>query len=240
MQAVILAAGKGTRFHSDKAKVLHEIFGKPLVQFVVELADSLGINEKIVVVGYQGKEVEKSLDTIKGVHFAWQEQQLGTGHAVMMVKPYLNPQENDLLVLYGDVPGLRKETLLQLIAEHKSQRNVLTVLTAELEDPKWYGKILRNHLGRVLGIREVKDATAEELQIKEINSGIMVINIPFLLSALDKLSRNNDQQEYYLTDLVEIACKQGLRVGALMVEDSDEIKGVNSVEELEEMGNILN
>ncbi|MBS3165725.1 NTP transferase domain-containing protein [Candidatus Woesearchaeota archaeon] len=239
MQAVILAAGKGTRFQSDKAKVLHEISGKPLVKYVVELADSLGINEKIVVVGHQGKEVERSLDTIKGVHFAWQEQQMGTGHAVMMAKPYLDPKENDVLILYGDVPGLRKETLLKLIAEHIFQRNILTVLTAELEGPKWYGRILRDNLGRVLGIREAKDATAEELLIKEINSGIMVINIPFLLSALDNLSSNNDQKEYYLTDLVEIACKRRLSVGALIVADSDEIKGVNSVEELEEMGEIL-
>ncbi len=239
MKAIILAAGKGTRFRAEKVKVLHEILNKSLIQYMVELADAVGAQEKIVIVGYQGDEVIKSLQHIPNLRFVWQREQKGTGHAVMMAVPLLQNDSGDALILYSDVPGLRKETITAFLEEQQRTKNVLTILTAVLPDPKWYGRILKDKKGKVLGIREAKDCTEEELKIKEINSGIMVVKIPFLLQALKQLTDQNGQHEYYLTDIVGIACKEKKKVGTFQITDPDEIKGVNSLEELEEMGRIL-
>ena len=241
MKAIILAAGKGTRFASERTKVLQKLGGKTLLQLVIELADAVGITEKIIVIGYQGKEVQQSLARIAGISgilFVWQRKQQGTGHAVMMAKPFLKEPE-EILILYGDVPALRRETLQKLLVIHRTQKNSLTLLTAELKDPAWYGRILRDKKKTVIGIREAKDCSAEELKINEINSGIMVVDSSFLCSALNKINNNNEQKEYYLTDMVQIACREGKKVGACTVYDEEEIKGINSMEELEEMRKIF-
>jgi len=234
LKAVILAAGKGSRFSSEKTKVLHEIAGKPLVRHVVDLADSLGIKEKIVVIGYQGEEVKKELWNCKGIKFAWQKEQKGTGHAVMMARDYLKDFEGEVLILYADVPGVSKETLQQLIAQHRKKDCILTILTAVLKEPVWHGRIIKEG-EKVMAIREFKDATPKELEIKEVNSGIMIINNDFLLSALDKLTTHNAKGEYYLTDIVEIAYKLGKKICTFSAYSEMEIYGVNYVEELEEL-----
>ena len=238
MKAIILAAGKGTRFKSDKAKVLQEILGKSLIERVIDLAVSVGIKEKVIVVGYQGEEVIKSLEKKKDVKFVWQHLQLGTGHAVMSARDEINPTD-DILILYGDVPATKKETIQKLIKEHQAKKNVVTILTAELEDPKWYGRIVRDKKGNITCIREAKDCSPKELEIKEINTAILIVQGKFLLEALSKLKANNTQKEYYLTDIVEIASNEGKNVGALLINDENEIKGVNSIEELQEMRFIL-
>ncbi|MBI2666001.1 NTP transferase domain-containing protein [Candidatus Woesearchaeota archaeon] len=238
MQAIILAAGKGKRFPGDKPKVLQQVAGRSLLQHVILLVNTLGIARKVVVIGHLGEQVQQGLSQEKDLFFAWQKEQLGTGHAVKMALPHLK-KSHGVLILYGDVPALRKETVRQLITEHQHKRNTLTILTASLQDPKWYGRILKDTNGKVLGIREAKDCTVEELQIKEINSGIMVVETVFLYSALEKLRPNNQQGEYYLTDIVELACQEGKAVSTVITPDEDEIKGVNSPEELIEMEKIF-
>src|SRR3989338_8149844 len=214
LQAVILAAGKGKRFPGAKPKVLQEVVGKPLITHVFALAVALGITKKIVVIGHLGEQVQQQLSSEKNLSFVWQREQLGTGHAVKMAIPYLE-KESAVLILYGDVPALKKETLQRLIAEHEHKKNALTILTASLREPKWYGRILKDKEGKVLGIREAKDCSAEELQIKEINSGIMVVESEFLFSALEKVKNTNQQGEYYLTDIVAIACHESKAVSTL-------------------------
>ena len=238
MKAIILAAGKGIRFLSEKTKLLHCIGHKPLVVHVVEKAKMLGVGQPIVVLGYQGEAVREALQHVPGVQFAWQREQLGTGHAVQMALPLLEKEEDDVLILYGDVPCLSLATLQHLRVVHETAKNTLTLLTAVLDDPKWYGRIIKDNKKQLLAIREAKDANAKELQIKEINSGIMLVQSSFLRTALQQLVPKNQQGEYYLTDIVEIAVQERKRVGTVIVDDSREIQGVNSLEELEEAQSI--
>ena len=237
MQAIILAAGKGTRFDNDKSKVLHTIAGESLIRRVVNLASAVGINKKIVVIGHQGESVKLELEDFPKLLFAWQKEQKGTGHAVMEAQSFLSPGE-DVLILYGDVPALTKETILNFISEHSTSRNVVTILAAKLQDPKWYGRILREE-NEVVAIREMKDANQEELLINEVNSGVYLVNYDFLIESLGKLTCENQQNEYYLTDIVEIAFSSGLKVGTHTIDQEHEIRGVNSVEELEEMRSVI-
>lgn len=237
MQAIILAAGKGTRFPGIIPKVLRPLCGKPLVEHIITLAKEVGVQDSIVVVGYQGEEVQQALHS-KNIQFCWQRDQLGTGHAVLMALPLLKPKE-DVLILYGDVPAIRKETLQALTKMHSKTKNVLTLLTATLEDPVWYGRILRDGQGNILGIKEAKDCTAQEQEIREIWSGVMIAQASFLQEALPKLRTANRQREYYLGDIVNLAAEEKRKVGAVTITDENEIKGVNSPEELEEMRHIL-
>ncbi|MDP3639775.1 MAG: NTP transferase domain-containing protein [Nanoarchaeota archaeon] len=239
MKAIILAAGKGTRFASEKTKVLHCIAGKPLVLHVVEKAKMLGVQQPIVVLGYQGEAVREALQHVPGVQFAWQREQLGTGHAVLMALPLLGGDEDEVLILYGDVPCLALATLQHLRIVHETAKNTLTLLTAVLDNPKWYGRIIKDNKKQLLAIREAKDANAEELRITEINSGIMLVQSSFLRTALLHLVSKNKQGEYYLTDIVEIAVREGRQVGTVLVDDPREIQGVNSLEELEEAQGIV-
>ncbi|MBT4538816.1 NTP transferase domain-containing protein [Candidatus Woesearchaeota archaeon] len=233
MQALILAAGKGTRFSDEKSKVLHEVNGISLVKHVINLVDSVGIQKKVVVIGHQGEAVQKHLQDSPNILFAWQHEQKGTGHAVMMAETFLS-FDQDVLILYGDVPALKEETIRKLLNEHQTSKNQVTILSANLDNPKWYGRIVRED-GEIVAIREMRDASDEELKIKEVNSGIYVVNGEFLLNALSKITSNNQQGEYYLTDIVEIACIEGKRVGSHTIDHGDEIKGVNSMEELIEI-----
>lgn len=238
LQAVILAAGKGKRFLGEKPKVLQQVAGKTLIKQVINFAHLLGVAKNVVVIGHLGEQVKQELQQEKNLSFAWQKEQLGTGHAVKMALPLLE-KNKEVLILYGDVPALRKETLQKLIATHHHQQNTLTLLTANLKNPKWYGRILRNAKNEIFCIREAKDCSAEELETKEINSGILIVQRAFLESALEKLQPNNQQGEYYLTDIVSMACQQGKVVSAVITDDEDEIKGVNSPEELAEMEKVF-
>jgi UDP-N-acetylglucosamine diphosphorylase/glucosamine-1-phosphate N-acetyltransferase len=235
LAVVILAAGKGTRMKNpDMAKVMYEINGMPMVQYVVDLAVKLQAQRTLLVVGWQKQSV---IDYISKVHpqveCIEQAEQLGTGHAVSQVLPALADFEGDLLVLSGDVPLLLEKTARALIGYHRTSEAVATILTAELGDPAGYGRIVRNEDGSVQKIVEHKDATKAEREIHEINSGIYVFNKQKVSECLPLLSASNAQGEYYLTDVFELFWKNHWRVSAVKAIDSVEVMGINDFTQLE-------
>lgn len=232
---IIMAAGKGTRMKDPtKAKVMFEVNGKPMVQHVVEIAQSLGSERIITIVGFQRESVYSHLEnTSPTVEFAVQDPQLGTGHAVMQAEPFLRRYEGDVLVLSGDVPILRAETIAKLIDYHRDNNAAGTILTANFEDPTGYGRILRSKSGYVVGIVEHKDATDEQKKITEINSGIYIFDTRYLFSALQHINPHNAQNEYYLTDVFGHFWRQKLVVAAMLTDDAHEIMGVNTLEQLQ-------
>ena len=239
LASVILAAGQGKRMkRKDIPKVLNTVLGKPMVQYVVELALEVGSEKIIVVIGHQGEKVK---DALRGfsVEFVWQREQLGTGHAVLQAAPLLQAFNGNVLILYGDVPLLKKETIQNLLSTHLETQADLTMLTTELDDPVGYGRIIRDGDGKILAIIEDKDATSEQKGIKEINPGIYIFKVKPLLEYLPKLSNNNVQGEYYLTDLVDFFKRDGLHIETYKTEDSLEIMGVNTVEHLKFVEKIL-
>lgn len=237
--AVVLAAGKGKRMKSDLPKVLHEIGGKPLVCHVADSLVELGLNKAVFVVGFKKEMVIEALSAYD-FDFAVQEKQLGTGHAVMMARDKLAGFDGDVLVLLGDVPFLRPQTVTGLIEEHHRRGAVATVLSADLPDPAGYGRIVRDDSGLVKKIVEHKDATENERLITEINSGTFVFNREALFSGLDMIDNSNSQGEYYLTDLMEIFLSQGRTTAAFKTDDYREVSGINSKEQLEELKKAYN
>lgn len=238
---IIMAAGKGTRMKDpNRAKVMFEVNGKPMIQHVVELAQSLKSEKVIVIVGYQRESVYSHLETVSpSVQFAVQDPQLGTGHAVMQAEPFLRRYAGDVLVLSGDVPILRKETIEKLIECHRDNNAVGTILTAKLDDPTGYGRILRSKSGYVVGIVEHKDATEAQRNVKEINSGIYLFDNKYLFAALQFINPHNAQNEYYLTDVFGHFWSQKLVVSAMMTDDYNEIRGVNTLEQLKEAEEVM-
>ncbi len=234
--AVIMAAGKGTRMKDpERAKVMFEVAGRPMVHHVVDLALSLKASRVIAVVGHQAQIVEESIASrYDGIECVLQKEQLGTGHAVLQAKEALRNFSGDVLVLSGDVPLLRPGTMLEFIRHHAATNAVATILTADLDDPSGYGRIIRNGQGMVEKIVEHRDATADELCIREINSGIYLFHKETLFDGLAHIECHNVQNEYYLTDVFEYFWKQNLSVSALKVPDWNEIRGVNTVAQLEE------
>ncbi len=232
MTAVILAAGAGTRMKSKLPKVIHEVSSKPMVEHVIDVAEENGVDRTIVVIGHEGEQVEKAIGH-RNVQFAWQKEQLGTGHAVMQVAEHLK-DEGDVLLLYGDTPLIRTETIQELIKYHSQGSYAATVLTAQFQDPTGYGRIVRGQDGLVKRIVEQKDASEEEKQIQEVNSGMYCYNGKLLKEALKNLTNNNVQKEYYITDVVELLNQEGHKVGAYAVTDHSEISGVNSRVQLAE------
>ncbi|HBS92022.1 MAG TPA: bifunctional UDP-N-acetylglucosamine diphosphorylase/glucosamine-1-phosphate N-acetyltransferase GlmU [Erysipelotrichaceae bacterium] len=220
--AIVLAAGKGTRMKSSKNKVMHEVLGKPMIGHVVDRLSSIDVDEVVMVVGHQASAIQ---DYLKDrVIYAMQEPQQGTGHAVMQATA-LEGKSGDTLILYGDCPLISVETMKTMF-EH-NQGKALTVLTAVLEDPAQYGRIVRDEQGNILKIVEYKDANDEERKIKEINTGIYCVSNELLFKHLADLTNDNVQKEYYLTDLVEIFAKHRYDVQGLVVEDINEVMGVN-------------
>jgi len=230
--AVILAAGQGKRMQSDLPKVLHEIDGRPMVRFVIDAVQALGPDRVVVVTGHQAEKVEAACAGT-GVAFARQAQQLGTGHAVMQALPLLAGYAGTIVVLNGDVPGLKTETMRAFIDYHRANGLAATVLTARLPDPSGYGRILRDSSGRLLRIVEHKDASERERAIDEINSGLFCFEASDLVSSLGRVGRGNAQNEYYLTDVIELLAAGGRPVGAYCVDDAREVAGVNDLGELE-------
>ncbi len=231
--AVVLAAGKGTRMKSDLAKVLHPLGGKPLVEHVLASLSELGARHSVVVVGHQADAVAARCRA-PGVDTALQEDQLGTGHAVLQARAALEGQEGHTLILCGDVPLIRPRTLRALVdvATSRPAQVVGAVLTAVTEDATGYGRILRDAEGAVVGIVEEKDATAEQREIREYNTGTYCFDNARLWSALDRLGSDNAQGEFYLTDVVEILVRDGHRVEAVICEDEREVQGINTPEDL--------
>lgn len=224
--AVILAAGKGTRMKSTLPKVLHRIGGKPMVQHVLDAVKKAGAKRSVVVVGFGGESVERTLGP--QAEYVLQTEQLGTGHAVMQVSPLLQDFDGTVMVLCGDTPLLRGETLERLFAEHQKSNASATVLTACVLDPTGYGRVIRDASGQVLKIVEQKDADSNERAVNEINTGIFCFERVALFDALSKINCNNVQGEYYLTDVMAILAKNKSNVQAVLVDDYEETLGINS------------
>jgi len=236
---IIMAAGKGTRMKSDMAKVLHEANGRPIVEYVLDKSVSLRPEKIVLIVGHQAEKVKKATATFP-VEWALQEPQLGTGHAVMQAENALKGFTGDILILSGDAPMVRQTTLESLLESHRKENAAATVLSAELEDPSGYGRIIRHgDGGSVLKIVEHKDASGEELAVKEINSGVYVFRAGILFDALQSITNDNAQAEYYLTDVFSICFRKGLKVSAFKTGDADEIKGINTREQLLEAEKLL-
>ena len=231
LEVVILAAGLGTRMKSATVKVLHRAAGRPIIDYVVDLARQVSDKPPVVIVGHQREAVQKWLGD--RARYAVQEEQLGTGHAVLQAaKPLGTSRARNILILSGDVPLTRPETLQRLIEEHERSKNALTLLTMRLPDPAMYGRIVRDASGAVVKIVEAKDATDAEKKMDEVNAGIYVFDRELLFDHLRKLSTDNAQGEYYLTDLLGMLRKSGKRVGAMIVDDPVEALGVNSRSDL--------
>ena len=237
VMAIVMAAGKGTRMQSKKSKLVQKIYGKEIVKRAVENAKRAGIEDVVAIVGYMKEEVMQVLG--EDVKYAYQEQMLGTGHAVMQATNYLEGKKGKVLVLNGDVPILRPETLNRLLNKSTENKESATLLTAIYDNPTGYGRIIRDEGGNVKAIVEEKDTNIEQKQIKEINAGIYCFDIEELLSALKELTPNNAQGEYYLTDVIKIMNDKGLRTGAVIVEDNTEILGVNDRIQLEMLTKVL-
>jgi bifunctional UDP-N-acetylglucosamine pyrophosphorylase/glucosamine-1-phosphate N-acetyltransferase len=239
LQALVLAAGKGTRMKSARPKVLHSAFELPLLEHVLRAVASLDPKPVTVVVGHQGDLVE-TLFKDRGLTFLRQEPQLGTGHAVRSASPVVARQpERPLLVVYGDMPLLRPETLRSLAQAHRAQGASVSLLTCLLEHPGAYGRVLRGSDGRVLRIVEAADASPAERAVREINAGVYVFDVPVLLRALERLDHGNAQGELYLTDVVEHVAREGGRIEARVCEDETEALGVNTLEELAQASELL-
>ena len=231
LHVVILAAGKGTRMKSRRPKVLHPLAGLPLVAHVVRAAKALGPASITLVLGYEAQAVEQALSSTDGLTFVLQEPQLGTGHALLQAEPVLAGKSGTVVLLSGDVPLLRAETVQRLVAHHAEHGAAATVLTTRLDDPFGYGRILRRD-GRIERIVEERDATPDERQIQEVNSGIYAFDLPGLFDTLREVATANSQGEYYLPDLVAICRSRGRTVETVPLEDPVEVKGVNSQAEL--------
>ena len=233
LEVIILAAGLGTRMKSSKIKILHNAAGRPIIDYVLDLATDLCANPPGMIVGYQRDAVQEAVGA--RARFAVQEQQFGTGHAVLQAATVLEPEgvtNKRVLILSGDVPLTRPETLRRLLDEHERSGNALTLLTMKLANPAMYGRIIRDADGAVTRIVEAKDASDEEKRIDEVNAGIYVFEGAHLFDNLRNLSPDNAQKEYYLTDLLAVVRNAGHRVGAVVVDDAIEALGVNSRGEL--------
>ena len=238
LHLVILAAGKGTRMKSRVPKPLHEAAGLPLIEHVLRIADALTPTSVVVIVGYGAEEVRARLAGRPGVQFALQEPQLGTGHALLQAEPALRGAAGTVVLLSGDVPLLRRETLQALVRRHTDSRAAATILTAMAANPAGYGRIERDE-GRISAIVEHKDASPAQREIREINSGIYAFDLPPLFDALREIGSANAQGEYYLPDLVKIYRRRGLPVETVTVADEREIMGVNSRKELAQVAAAL-
>jgi bifunctional UDP-N-acetylglucosamine pyrophosphorylase/glucosamine-1-phosphate N-acetyltransferase len=231
VSCVVLAAGKGTRMKSDKAKVLHEVFFAPMLHHVLKAVNSPRIDRTIAIVGHQKEHVAETLKNFQ-VSLVVQEEQLGTGHAVLCARDQLADSAGTVLILCGDTPLIRAETIENMLARHRETNATLTVMTTRLTNPTNYGRIVCDDQGNVLQIVEEKDATPEQRKIDEINAGIYCAESAFLFEALQQVGSDNRQGEVYLTDIVGIANRAGHRVHRFAGVDAEEVLGVNSRVEL--------
>jgi dTDP-glucose pyrophosphorylase/diadenosine tetraphosphate (Ap4A) HIT family hydrolase len=230
-RAVVLAAGQGTRMQSDLAKVLHPISGEPLLTHVLRTASRLPIEKTAVIIGHQHERV-RAAHAAWDVAWALQQPQRGTGHAVQQAEAFLRGHDGSTLVLYGDVPLLRRHTLLELMEEHRHEGNAVTVLTARVPDPAGYGRIIRDAGGSFEAITEDRDLSPDQRRIDEINSGIYAFRTPDLLESLGHLRDDNQQGELYLTDTISHLRRRGERVGTYTLADPMEISGINTPAQL--------
>ncbi|WP_299979595.1 sugar phosphate nucleotidyltransferase [Desulfobacula sp.] len=229
---VILAAGKGTRMNSDIAKVLHRVASKSMVVHVVECAIKIARDNVVVVVGYQAQKVKDEVGKFFKVDYAVQEELLGTGDAVKVAIPGLKPGIKDVLVLCGDVPLIQESTLRNLMDGHKQNQAKVSVLATDVDDPTGYGRIVLDQQNNMLCIKEEADASENEKKIKKVNAGIYCFDKELLISVIDEIKPDNNQKEYYLTDVVEIAQKRHEKMAVITMDDPKQVIGVNTLEEL--------
>jgi UDP-N-acetylglucosamine diphosphorylase/glucosamine-1-phosphate N-acetyltransferase len=242
LAVAILAAGLGKRMKSpDKPKVMFEINSRPMIDYVVELAFKVNAELVVPIVGHHREQVIDFLNNKfpgKDIKYAVQSEQLGTGHAVIQTSSLLKDFEGEILILSGDVPLLKYETVEKLLDEHFREGNDATLLTTVFNDSHGYGRIVRDADGNFSKIVEEKDATEDEKKIKEINPAIYIVNSKVLFEALSKISPENNQKEYYLTDIFHFISKE--KTGTVVTNDELEVTGVNSIEQLKEMETALN
>ncbi len=220
---------------SDLAKVLHPINGRPMIRVLLDELSKLEFEKTVIVIGHQGEEIQKEL-TDSGVEFVWQHEQLGTGHAVQMAAEILSGFDGTTLVALGDVPFLSAATIKNLIEIHQKSESAATCLSAEFKDPTGYGRIVRiKNTDQLKAIVEHKEASPEILEITEINSGTFCFDNQKLFKWLNEVKSDNVQGEYYLTDLIKLMHDNGLKVSVVKVENRDEVRGINSIEQLEEL-----
>ncbi len=235
--ALILAAGEGKRMQSDKAKVLHMLCGKPMLEWVYEAASNAGVDKCVAIVGHKAEQIIEHMGD--KVEYVFQKQQLGTGHAVQQARSYYDNGEGYIVVLCGDAPLITSNTILNALEYTKTGGYNAVVISAEVSDPFGYGRIVRNAQNEFVKIVEHRDATEEEKLITEINSGLYVFSSKELSEVVNLLTNNNDQKEYYLTDTLEIMLSKGYKAGVWKVRDCEEILGVNDKAQLEKLSRIM-
>jgi UDP-N-acetylglucosamine diphosphorylase/glucosamine-1-phosphate N-acetyltransferase len=229
---IILAAGKGKRMKSPLAKVLHPVCGIPMLTHSLAAARAAGSQKIVVVIGHQAEQIRERYRT-DDLLFAEQRELLGTGHAVLQAREVFRAYQGAIVILCGDVPLIRPETVRALYDHYRSEKAAVTVLTTLPAEPTGYGRVIKANDGSIRKIVEERDATAEEKQIREINTGIYCAESGFLFTAVAGLGNRNAQKEYYLTDIVEVACKNSRRVTSFLATDPVEVMGINTPEELE-------
>lgn len=231
LATVILAAGKGKRMKSDLPKVLHPINGRAMIHYVIDLAEQIDSKKIVLVVGHK-KELVMEATQDRRVEYVVQEPQLGTGDAVRKTEPLFEDYSGDILVLSGDVPLLRAESIQKLLEIHRKENPLVTLLTSEMDDPTGYGRVIRNQEGFVERIVEHKDADEATKQIKEINVAIYVFQAAPLFKTLPLVQNNNAQREYYLPDVVKIYAERKEKIAAVLTPDAEETHGINDIEQL--------
>lgn len=235
LRVIILAAGKGTRMNSDLPKVLHKLNGKALLDFVLDESELLNPIETILVVGFKKEQVISHTENRINLKYATQIEQLGTGHAVLQTEELLKNNKGHIIILYGDVPNIKASTLRPIIDEHIINNRDLTLITAEIDDPSGYGRIIRDKNGNLLKIVEEKDCDDDERKIKEWNPGIYIFKIPEVFEVLNNIRTNNASKEYYLTDAIGLAQQSNMQINAIKIANSNEVIGINTADQLEEL-----
>ncbi len=235
LRVIILAAGKGTRMNSDLPKVLHKLQGKALIDYVIDESELLDPKEIILVVGFKKEQVIKHTKNRIHLKYATQVEQLGTGHAVLQTKELLKNKKGHILILYGDVPNIKASTLMPIVDDHISNNRDLTLITAEIDDPSGYGRVIRDKNGNLLKIIEEKDCSDNEKKIKEWNPGIYIFKIKEVFRILNSIKTNNASKEYYLTDAIGLAQQSNMQIKAIKIASSGEVIGINTTDQLKEL-----